>query len=187
MWKRNIDIILALLGAIILALPAMVIALSIKATSPGPIFYWSRRVGRDEEMFSMPKFRTMLISTPEVATDKLEFPDNYLTPVGRMLRRFSLDEIPQLISVLRGDMAIVGPRPALHSQTKLIQSRRTLGINRLRPGITGWAQINGRDEIEQAEKIRLDSEYLQKSSIFLDMKIILLTVRSVCRAEGITH
>lgn len=187
MLKRLFDIFFAFLAMMFAFVPGIFIWLSVRATSPGPALYWSRRVGRNGQLFAMPKFRTMQLNTPELATDKLTNPDQYLTPIGSFLRRTSLDELPQLYSVIRGDMSIVGPRPALHNQFALIKVRSKLGIDVLRPGVTGWAQINGRDEIEMQDKLRLEGEYLKRQSLFFDIKIIVLTVVAVVGIRGITH
>ena len=187
MLKRSLDIFFAVLAGFIFFFPCILIWLSVRLTSPGPALYWSRRAGIHGTFFMMPKFRTMQINTPEVATDKLGDAKSYLTPIGSFLRRTSLDELPQLYSVMRGDMSIVGPRPALHNQDELIAGRAALGIDQLRPGVTGWAQINGRDEIALQDKLQFDREYLERQSLFFDLKIIFLTVIAVARSRGITH
>ena len=187
MLKRVLDLIIGISAALVFAVPYLFIILSVRLSSPGPILYWSRRVGVHGTFFMMPKFRTMQVNTPEVATDKLGDAKSYLTPIGSFLRRTSLDELPQLYSVMRGDMSIVGPRPALHNQDELIAMRAALGIDQLRPGVTGWAQINGRDEIAFQDKLRFDREYLERQSLFFDLKIIFLTVIAVVRSRGITH
>ena len=187
MIKRIFDIFVSLLGLVILGLPCFVIAVLIKADSPGPVLYWSQRIGRDSRPFNMPKFRSMQIDTPEVASDKLVAPEQYLTRIGALLRKTSLDELPQFFSVLRGDMSLVGPRPALYNQHSLIRVRKSQGIDKLRPGITGWAQINGRDEIDLAQKISFDLEYLRQANIVFDIKIILLTIVSVLSLKNVTH
>jgi O-antigen biosynthesis protein WbqP len=171
----------------LLALPSFVVTGMIKATSPGPVLYWSPRVGRHGRIFQMPKFRTMKVGTPQVATDKLADPASRLTPIGGFLRKFSLDEIPQLWSVLKGDMSLVGPRPALFNQHELIAARKARGIDALRPGITGWAQINGRDDIPEWRKVELDEEYLHRRSFWFDMKILWLTAWRVIRRDGVSH
>ena len=187
MLKRSLDIFLAVLVGFISFFPCILILLSVRLTSLGPALYWSRRAGSHGTFFMMPKFRTMQVNTPEVATDKLGDAKSYLTPIGSFLRRTSLDELPQLYSVMRGDMSIVGPRPALHNQDELIAGRAALGIDQLRPGVTGWAQINGRDEIALQDKLQFDREYLERQSLFFDLKIIFLTVIAVVRSRGITH
>ena len=178
---------LALSASISLALPLLLIALWVKATSPGPVLYWSDRVGRNNVLFRMPKFRSMRTDTPEVATHLLARPEQWLTPIGSFLRRSSLDELPQLWNILRGDMSLVGPRPALHNQHDLIALRTRAGIHTLRPGLTGWAQINGRDVLPIAQKVAMDVHYLQQQSFCWDLRILLLTAIQVLRRDGITH
>ena len=185
--KRAFDLFFALCAAAILLLPIGLIALVVRWTSPGPALYWSDRIGRDNRIFKMPKFRSMRLDTPAVATHLLSDPDRYLTPVGSFLRKTSLDELPQLWSILKGDMSLVGPRPALFNQDDLIALRTEAGVHRLVPGLTGWAQIHGRDELPIPEKVRLDAEYLQKMSLGLDLKIIFLTAWRVLRRDGVTH
>ena len=187
MLKRVLDLIIGMSAALVFAVPYLCIILSVKLSSPGPVLYWSRRAGSRGTFFMMPKFRTMQINTPEVATDKLSDAKSYLTPVGSFLRRTSLDELPQIYSVMRGDMSIVGPRPALHNQDELIAERAAMGIDQLRPGVTGWAQINGRDEIALQDKLQFEREYLERQSLFFDLKIIFLTFIAVVRSRGITH
>lgn len=165
----------------------LLIAAAIKITSPGPVLYWSERVGQNNSIFKMPKFRSMRIDTPVVATHLLGDAVNYLTPIGSILRRSSLDELPQIWSILIGDMSLVGPRPALFNQYDLIELRSLYGIDRLVPGLTGWAQINGRDELPIAEKVALDRVYLEKKSFLFDLRIIFLTVINVIRARGVSH
>ncbi len=185
--KRLTDLLLALSASISLALPLLLIALWVKATSPGPVLYWSDRVGRNNVLFRMPKFRSMRTDTPEVATHLLARPEQWLTPIGSFLRRSSLDELPQLWNILRGDMSLVGPRPALHNQHDLIALRTRAGIHTLRPGLTGWAQINGRDVLPIAQKVAMDVHYLQQQSFCWDLRILLLTAIQVLRRDGITH
>ena len=187
MFKRFTDLIIAASAAIIFVVPYILIMMAVRLSSAGPAIYWSRRAGRQGQFFMMPKFRTMRINTPEVATDKLGDTSTFITPVGSLLRRTSLDELPQIYSVLCGDMSIVGPRPALHNQHELIARRAELGIDQLKPGVTGWAQINGRDEIALQDKLRFDQEYLARQSLFFDLKIILLTVVVVVRSRGVSH
>ncbi|QDC97803.1 sugar transferase [Candidatus Methylopumilus universalis] len=163
------------------------IALSIKLTSKGPVVYWSKRVGTSNAIFKMPKFRTMYLATPAVASHLLKNPSQYLTPIGSFLRRTSLDEIPQLWSILLGDMSFVGPRPALFNQYNLIKLRTSKGIHHLVPGLTGWAQVNGRDDLSIAEKVNFDIEYLKKKSFYFDLKILCLTFIKIFRREGIQH
>ncbi len=185
--KRAIDFSLALVASLILLVPLAILALLVKLTSPGPALYWSDRVGRNNRIFSMPKLRTMRTDTPVVATHLLNDPDQYLTPIGGFLRRTSLDELPQLWCILCGDMSIVGPRPALFNQQNLIEMRTENGVHTIRPGLTGWAQINGRDELPLAEKVRLDVDYLRKQSLAFDAKVMMLTFVKVARREGVTH
>ena len=187
MIKRILDLFFAVIAAIIFAFPYLLIMVAIRLSSPGPVIYWSQRAGRQGQFFMMPKFRSMRVDTPEVATDKLGDTSVYITPLGSFLRRTSLDELPQIYSVLRGDMSIVGPRPALHNQHELIAQRAKLGVDQLRPGVTGWAQINGRDEIVLQDKLRFDQEYFERQSLFFDLKIILLTVVAVVRSRGVSH
>ena len=187
MFKRIIDLSIAITAICIFFIPIILIGLMIIITSSGPIIYWSRRLGRNDTIFMMPKFRTMQVNTPELATEKIVTPEKYLTLIGSFLRKSSLDEIPQLLSVLQGHMSIVGPRPALHNEYELIYNRKKLGINSLRPGITGWAQINGRDNILLSQKINFDKEYLNSQSIIFDLKIILLTLWRVVQKKDITY
>jgi O-antigen biosynthesis protein WbqP len=187
MAKRFVDLCIVIIATSVFLLPFLFIMLAIKMSSPGPIFYWSRRIGKNSKPFMMPKFRTMYVDTPEVATDLLQAPCQHITPLGSFLRRTSLDELPQLISVFSGYMSIVGPRPALHSQIELITARQNMGIDRITPGITGWAQINGRDEIDLATKLELDNEYLQTRSVAFDIKIIFLSVAVVFTSRGVKH
>lgn len=185
--KRLIDVILGLSAAAVFALPFLILALVVKLTSRGPVLYWSDRVGRYNRIFSMPKLRTMQTSTPVVATHLLQDPKSFLTPVGGFLRKSSLDELPQLWCIIRGDMSIVGPRPALFNQHNLIEMRTEQGVHRVRPGLTGWAQINGRDELPIPEKVQLDADYVQRQSLRFDAKVIFLTVLKVLRRDGIVH
>jgi len=185
--KRLFDLALSLLLAFVFLLPACLIALAVKLTSPGPALYWSDRVGRKNALFHMPKFRTMRTDTPAVATHLLGNPDRFLTPIGSFLRKSSLDELPQLWSILKGDMSFVGPRPALFNQHDLIELRTRFHVDELLPGLTGWAQINGRDELAIPEKVKLDVEYLEKQSWLFDLKILFLTFVKVVRREGVTH
>ncbi len=185
--KRTIDLLFALVALALLALPMLVIALVVRLTSPGPALYWSDRVGRDNRIFRMPKFRTMRTDTPAVATHLLTDAARHLTPVGALLRRTSLDELPQLLSIVRGDMSFVGPRPALFNQDDLVALRTATGVHRLLPGLTGWAQVNGRDDLAIPEKARLDAEYLARRSLRLDLWILWRTVRQALRGEGVAH
>lgn len=185
--KRLFDLSLGLMALAVLCLPLLILALLVRLTSPGPVFYWSDRVGRNNCIFKMPKFRSMKVETPVVATHLLSDPISYLTPVGSFLRRSSLDELPQLWSILRGDMSFVGPRPALFNQDDLIEQRTRLGVDQLTPGLTGWAQVNGRDELPISEKVRFDAEYLQKKSLCFDVWILWLTLLKVLRKDGVSH
>ncbi len=187
MAKRIFDILIASIATSLLVIPFFFISISILLTSSGPVIYWSRRMGSNGSFFMMPKFRTMQAQTPEVATDKLSDPSKYLTPIGSFLRRSSIDELPQLLSVLIGDMSLVGPRPALYTQYDIISKRKVLGIDILKPGITGWAQVNGRDHLTNKEKINLDYEYFKKQSIFFDLKIIFKTISLVMKSRNISH
>lgn len=185
--KRLFDFTCSSLAFIFLAIPMLLTALAVKLTSPGPILYWSDRVGRENRIFRMPKFRTMRTDTPAVATHLLGNPDQWLTPIGKFLRKSSLDELPQLWSILTGDMSIVGPRPALFNQDDLIALRTEKGVHHLTPGLTGWAQINGRDELPIPVKVEFDEWYLRQRSFLLDLRIIFLTFVKVIRREGVTH
>ena len=185
--KRFFDVTIATVASIIFLIPGLVIAVFVRLTSAGPILYWSDRVGTDNHLFKMPKFRTMRIDTPAVATHLLTNPAQWLTPIGGFLRKTSLDELPQLWSILKGDMSFVGPRPALFNQNDLISLRTEKAIHKIPPGLTGWAQINGRDELPIPQKVALDAEYLQQQSIWFDLKIIVLTVLKVIKHEGVTH
>ena len=185
--KRFFDLCLSLFALLFLLLPILLVALLVRITSVGPVIYWSDRVGRNNKIFKMPKFRTMRVDTPAVATHLLDNPDQFLTPVGSFLRKSSLDELPQLWSILHGDMSFVGPRPALFNQDDLIALRTAYGVHQLVPGLTGWAQVNGRDELPIPEKVKLDAEYMQQQSFLTDIKIIFLTFVKVLRSEGVQH
>ena len=185
--KRLIDLWLALCAAVVLALPVAVVAVAVRLTSPGSALYWSDRVGRHNKIFRMPKFRSMRVGTPAVATHMLADAKSHLTPIGSFLRKSSLDELPQLWSILVGDMSFVGPRPALFNQDDLIAMRTEYGVHELVPGLTGWAQINGRDELPIPDKVKLDVEYLQRRSLWFDIRILWLTFVKVIRRDGITH
>lgn len=187
MLKRAFDILVALAGLAVGWPVLLAVALAVRLTSPGPAIHWSRRVGRGNRIFAMPKFRSMRTDTPDVATHLLEDPGRWITPVGRFLRRSSLDELPQLWSVLVGDMSLVGPRPALFNQDDLVALRTQAGVHRLRPGVTGWAQVNGRDELPIPEKVALDAEYLARQSFGFDLAIIAATARAAVTARGISH
>lgn len=185
--KRLLDLCLGLSAAVVLLLPVAVVALAVRLTSPGPALYWSDRVGQNNRIFRMPKFRSMRVGTPEVATHLLQDPSAHLTPIGSFLRKSSLDELPQLWSILRGDMSFVGPRPALFNQEDLIALRTASDVQHLLPGLTGWAQVNGRDELPISEKVKLDVEYLQKQSLWFDIRILWLTLVKLGRWDGVTH
>jgi O-antigen biosynthesis protein WbqP len=185
--KRVFDLAFAIFLACILALPILVVAALVRLTSPGPALYWSDRVGRHNKIFRMPKFRSMRVGTPAVATHLLANPQAHLTPIGPFLRKSSLDELPQLWSILTGDMSFVGPRPALFNQNDLIALRTAQGVDALVPGLTGWAQINGRDELPIPEKVALDADYLRRRSLWLDVRILWLTAVKVLRREGVSH
>lgn len=185
--KRFFDLCLGLSAAVVLLLPVAVVALAVRLTSKGPALYWSDRVGQDNHIFRMPKFRSMRVGTPAVATHLLQDPDAHLTPIGSFLRKSSLDELPQLWSILKGDMSFVGPRPALFNQDDLIALRTASDVHHLLPGLTGWAQVNGRDELPIPEKVKLDVEYLQKQSLWFDIRILWLTFVKVVRRDGVTH
>ena len=185
--KRCFDIVLALAATLFLIVPLVGVAMAVKLTSRGTVLYWSQRVGRRNQYFSMPKFRTMQMDTPAVATHLLQNPGTYLTPIGSFLRKSSLDELPQLWCILKGDMSFVGPRPALFNQTDLVALRTQAGVDTLLPGLTGWAQINGRDELPIPQKVALDIEYLQQQSLFFDIQILCLTFVKVIRRDNVTH
>ena len=185
--KRFFDLLIGISLNLLLATPMFFIALSIRVTSKGPILYWSERVGKNNRIFKMPKFRTMNIDTPVMATHKMTNPNKFLTPIGDFLRRNSLDELPQLFSIIKGDMSFVGPRPALFNQDDLITLRTDHGIEALVPGLTGWAQINGRDDLPIPEKVALDFEYLQRRSFWFDLRILWKTFLKVIKSEGISH
>ena len=185
--KRTFDITMSVTALLVFSVPMLLVAALVKLTSQGPALYWSERVGRNNCIFKMPKFRTMRIDTPAVATHLLGNPDQFLTPIGKFLRKSSLDELPQLLSILNGDMSIVGPRPALFNQDDLIHLRTLKEVHFLTPGLTGWAQINGRDDLLIPVKVKFDEYYLQNRTFALDLKIIFLTVFKVARSEGVTH
>ena len=187
MLKRILDIIVALFGLAVSWPVLLALALAVRLDSAGPALHWSRRVGQGNRLFLMPKFRSMRTDTPDVATHLLEDPHRWVTRVGRVLRRTSLDELPQLWSVLVGDMSLVGPRPALFNQDDLIALRTQAGVDRLRPGVTGWAQVNGRDDLPIPEKVRLDAEYLARGSLVFDLRIVGATVRAALSGRGVSH
>lgn len=185
--KRLFDLLLGGVAALVLVLPILVVAFLVRLTSNGPVLYWSDRVGRQNKIFRMPKFRSMRVGTPAVATHLLSDPKVYLTPIGSFLRKSSLDELPQLWSILKGDMSFVGPRPALFNQDDLIALRAECGVHELVPGLTGWAQVNGRDELPIPEKVKLDAEYLRHRSLGFDIYILWLTFVKVIRRDGVSH
>ncbi len=185
--KRLVDFLLVCVAVLVLLVPVGVVALLVRLTSPGPVLYWSDRIGRKNRIFRMPKFRTMRIDTPAVATHLLTNPQDYITPVGSFLRKSSFDELPQLWSILVGDMSFVGPRPALFNQDDLIALRTEQGVHELFPGLTGWAQVNGRDELSIHEKVKLDVEYLHRQSFWFDLRILWLTFVKVLRHDDVSH
>lgn len=185
--KRLFDLFSGFGAALVLMLPILLVTLLVRLTSPGPVLYWSNRVGKGNRIFKMPKFRSMRVGTPAVATHLLQNPDTYLTPIGSFLRKSSLDELPQLWSILVGDMSFVGPRPALFNQDDLIALRTQFGVHELVPGLTGWAQVNGRDELPIPEKVQLDVEYLERRSLWFDIRILWMTFVKVLRRDGVTH
>ncbi len=185
--KRMFDLLLALAAAVVLAVPVVLVAVLVRLTSKGPALYWSDRVGRGNKIFKMPKFRSMRVGTPAVATHLLADARSHLTPIGSFLRKSSLDELPQLWSILVGDMSFVGPRPALFNQHDLIALRTEYGVHELVPGLTGWAQVNGRDELPIPDKVKLDVEYLQRQSLWFDIRILWLTFVKVLRRDGVSH
>jgi O-antigen biosynthesis protein WbqP len=185
--KRCFDVLLLILAVIVLCFPMGLLVVFVRISSTGPALYWSDRIGRNSITFKMPKFRTMHVGTPAVATHLLANPQAYLTPIGAFLRKTSLDELPQLWSILRGEMSFVGPRPALFNQHDLIGLRTQAGVDKLLPGLTGWAQVNGRDELSITDKVALDVEYLQKKSLAFDVKIMILTVFRVLSRDNVTH
>jgi len=185
--KQTFNLLLGVVMLVLLSIPVLIIVVAIRLTSKGPALYWSDRVGVNNKIFKMPKFRSMLIDTPAVATHLLDNPDAYLSPIGDFLRSTSLDELPQLFSVLKGDMSFVGPRPALYNQDDLIALRTERGVDKLLPGITGWAQVNGRDELSIPDKVALDVEYLNRQSFWFDVKILWMTFLKVIKRDGVSH
>ena len=185
--KRIFDLLLGIVILVLLVIPMLLISIAVRFSSKGPALYWSDRIGKNNKIFKMPKFRSMLIDTPAMATHLLDNPDAYLSPIGGFLRRSSLDELPQLFSVLKGDMSFVGPRPALFNQDDLIALRTNKGVNKLLPGITGWAQVNGRDELSIPDKVALDVEYLNRQSFWFDLKILWMTFLKVVKRDGVSH
>ena len=185
--KRFFDVFASLIIIVVFAIPLLIIAIAVRISSRGPIFFWSKRIGRDNQIFQMPKFRSMRIDTPAVATHLLQNPDQWLTPIGSFLRKSSLDELPQLWCIFKGDMSFVGPRPALFNQDDLIAMRTERGVHQLVPGLTGWAQVNGRDELPIPKKVELDFEYLQRTSFLFDLKILWMTALKVVVRDGVSH
>jgi O-antigen biosynthesis protein WbqP len=185
--KRVFDFLFSIILIIILFIPSIFIAILIRITSEGKVLHWSERIGKNNIKFKMPKFRTMKINTPQLATHLFQNSSNALTPIGNFLRKYSLDEIPQLWSILKGDMSFVGPRPALFNQYDLIKLRSTHGVEKILPGLTGWAQVNGRDDLAIEDKVKKDAEYLTKSSFLFDLKILWLTILKVIRKDGVSH
>ena len=185
--KRLFDLFLSCIFLILLAIPMLLIVIAIRLTSKGPSLYWSDRIGKNNVIFQMAKFRSMRVETPSMATHLMTEPDAFLTPIGGFLRRNSFDELPQIISILKGDMSFVGPRPALYNQDDLILLRTEKGLNQLLPGLTGWAQVNGRDELSIPEKVKLDVEYMHKKSFWFDLKILWITFLKVINSQGISH
>lgn len=184
---RPVDVLLALGALLVFAIPMALVALAVKLTSRGPVLYWSQRIGRDNRLFAMPKFRSMRVDTPALPTHLLRDGERWLTPIGGFLRRSSLDELPQLWCILTGDMSVVGPRPALFNQDDLMAARTEQGVEKLRPGLTGWAQVNGRDSLSIPEKVAYDAEYLRRRSLWLDLRIIWMTVKKVLNSKDISH
>lgn len=185
--KRVLDVIFASAGLAAIGLPMLGIAAAVRATSKGPALHWSERIGRNNQLFRMPKFRTMYVDTPQLPTHLMTNAQSYVTPLGRVLRKTSLDELPQLYSILKGDMSFVGPRPALFNQDDLVQMRTERGVHRLTPGLTGWAQVNGRDELPIPVKVNFDAHYLEHQSLWLDAKILVMTGIQALLARGIQH
>ena len=185
--KRLFDLFLSCIFLILLAIPMLLIVIAIRLTSKGPSLYWSDRIGKNNVIFQMAKFRSMRVETPSMATHLMTEPDAFLTPIGGFLRRNSFDELPQIISILKGHMSFVGPRPALYNQDDLILLRTEKGLNQLLPGLTGWAQVNGRDELSIPEKVKLDVEYMHKKSFWFDLKILWTTFLKVINSQGISH
>jgi len=185
--KRIFDLLVGVVFLVLLVIPMLLISMAVYWSSKGPSLYWSDRMGRNNKIFKMPKFRSMLVDTPNVATHLLNNPASYLSPIGGFLRQTSLDELPQLFSVLKGDMSFVGPRPALYNQDDLITLRTEKGVDKLLPGITGWAQVNGRDELSISDKVKLDTEYMQNQSFWFDIKILWMTFLKVTKSDGVSH
>jgi O-antigen biosynthesis protein WbqP len=186
-YKRIVDLVFGLAALVVLIIPIVIVAIVVKFTSKGSLLYWSDRIGQVNKIFRMPKFRTMQVKTPAVATHLMANPNKYLSPFGGFLRRSSLDELPQLFSILKGDMSFVGPRPALFNQDDLVALRTEKGVDQLVPGLTGWAQVNGRDELPILDKVALDVEYMERQSFWFDMYILWLTMLKVVRRDGVSH
>jgi len=187
LFKRIIDLIILFVSVFLFVIPMLILAIAIRLSSKGPALYWSDRIGKNNRIFRMPKFRTMMIKTPEVAIHLMTNPNQFITPIGGFLRQTSLDELPQLLSVLKGDMSFVGPRPALFNQDDLISLRTENGLDKLLPGVTGWAQVNGRDDLSMPKKIELEIEYMHKKSFWFDLKILWLTFLKVINRKGVSH
>ena len=185
--KRLFDLVIGVILLVLLAMPMLLVATAVRLTSKGPVLYWSDRVGKDNAIFKMPKFRSMQVDTPVIPTHLMKDPDAFLSPIGSFLRRSSLDEFPQLFSILKGDMSFVGPRPALFNQDDLITLRRENGVDRLMPGLTGRAQVNGRDQLPIQQKVLLDIEYLHQQSFWFDLRVLLMTFLKVIRWDGVLH
>ena len=185
--KRIFDLLIGVFLSALLLIPMLLVTGIVKVTSEGPVLYWSDRIGQRNVIFRMPKFRTMRLDTPAVATHLMSDPNTYLSPIGGFLRRTSLDELPQLFSILKGDMSFVGPRPALYNQDDLVDLRTEEGVNQLIPGLTGWAQVNGRDELPIPDKVRLDVEYMERQSFWFDLKILWMTFLKVVKRVGVSH
>jgi len=185
--KRLFDVVFSIILLLILLIPMILIATMVKVTSTGEILYWSDRVGKNNIIFKMPKFRSMMVDTPAMATHLLNNPESVLTPIGGFLRKYSLDEFPQLWSIIKGNMSFVGPRPALFNQDDLIKLRLNQGVDKIAPGLTGWAQVNGRDELPIPEKVKMDAEYIERQSFMFDLKILWLTFLKVVKKDGISH
>ena len=185
--KRFFDLFVSIILLVILLIPLLFISALILSTSKGPSLYWSKRIGKENHIFYMPKFRTMSLDAPEIATHLLENPSAYYTPIGKFIRKYSIDEFPQIYSIIRGDMSLVGPRPALYNQEDLISLRTEVGVHNLVPGITGLAQVSGRDELSIRDKVKIDKNYLEKKSFIFDLYIIWLTVLKVIKRDGISH
>lgn len=185
--KRLFDFLISAILIILLAIPMVLVAIAVRLTSKGPILYWSNRIGKCNVTFKMPKFRTMRVDTPAMATHLMTDPEQFLSPIGKLLRKYSIDEFPQLFSILKGDMSFVGPRPALFNQDDLIALRSEKEVDQLLPGLTGWAQVNGRDDLSIPEKVRLDVEYMHKKSFWFDLKVLWMTFLKVMNSQDISH